>query len=147
MVSEKELRARKKRRDRVIMTISEIAIAGIIGLAVYEYAGLGIPCLFRTVTGFKCPGCGITHAIMALLRGNVAEAMQHNPVVVPLIPILGLYAGWRTYAYVKDGRTGFYRAEILFLIIILCILMVFWVVRNLEKIQPILNEWEEMAQR
>lgn len=52
-----------------------------------------IACPIRAVFGIRCPGCGMTHALVALLRGDVRRAMQFNPFVLVLVPllILGLF--------------------------------------------------------
>jgi hypothetical protein len=41
----------------------------------------GIPCIFRIVTGFSCPGCGMTRACRALLLGDVQGALAFHPLV------------------------------------------------------------------
>ena len=45
----------------------------------------------------RCPGCGGTRAVAALLRGHIAEAMQLNALVTLLLPFAAAY-GIRTYA-------------------------------------------------
>lgn len=42
-------------------------------------------CVWRELTGWRCPGCGLTTGCKALLRGDFAEAMAWNwftPAVV-----------------------------------------------------------------
>ncbi|MGZ5427929.1 MAG: DUF2752 domain-containing protein, partial [Thermoanaerobaculia bacterium] len=36
------------------------------------------PCLFRTVFGVSCPGCGSARALLALVRGDLASALVFN---------------------------------------------------------------------
>lgn len=49
----------------------------------------GPPCVFSSVLGWEhCWGCGITHAIIALLHGDVAAAWQHNPRSLIVLPLL-----------------------------------------------------------
>lgn len=50
------------------------AMAAIPGLP-------GIPCLVHAVTGFSCPGCGMTRACRALLLGDVRGALAWHPLV------------------------------------------------------------------
>ncbi|MFA7243792.1 MAG: DUF2752 domain-containing protein [Patescibacteria group bacterium] len=34
--------------------------------------------------GCRCPGCGMTHALSALMHGNLHAAIDYNILVVPL---------------------------------------------------------------
>jgi hypothetical protein len=50
------------------------------------------PCLFKTIFGRSCPGCGSLRAMHQLLHGNFAAAWALNkPIVVglPLAAIAG----------------------------------------------------------
>lgn len=49
-----------------------------------------VRCPFRTFLGVRCPGCGMTHALVALLRGDIRRAMRFNPFVLVLVPLLAL---------------------------------------------------------
>ena len=40
------------------------------------------PCIFHQVTGFYCPGCGGTRAVLALLKGNIIQSFLYHPIVV-----------------------------------------------------------------
>lgn len=45
-------------------------------------------CLFRNLTGWECPGCGMTRAVLSLLRGDLATALHYNRMVVLVFPLL-----------------------------------------------------------
>ncbi len=55
----------------------------------------GFPgCIFLSVTGFFCPGCGVTRALHAVVHGDLARAFAMNPlamVIIPLIPLMLLH--------------------------------------------------------
>lgn len=54
-------------------------------------------CLWSHLLGVRCPGCGMTHAALALCRGDWAGAMAKNvlsPVVMPLVAVLYVRWGW-----------------------------------------------------
>jgi hypothetical protein len=57
--------------------------------------GIFPPCAFHLVTGWLCPGCGLTRAVHHLLHGDVATALAFN-ALLPLYLLLlgGLTAGW-----------------------------------------------------
>jgi hypothetical protein len=61
----------------------------VVGWIVYTFpptASAWYPrCLFHTLTGFDCPGCGGTRALHQLLHGNVREAFALNPLLFLLI--------------------------------------------------------------
>lgn len=40
-----------------------------------------VPCVFHSVTGFYCPGCGGTRAVAVLLEGNVLASALYHPIV------------------------------------------------------------------
>jgi hypothetical protein len=46
--------------------------------------GLGLPCPLRTLTGIPCPGCGLTTAAIALVRGQLGAAFAASPVIYGL---------------------------------------------------------------
>ena len=39
---------------------------------------LPVPCLFYRITGLRCPGCGNTRAVMALLEWNLPTMLRYN---------------------------------------------------------------------
>ncbi|MEA4943354.1 MAG: DUF2752 domain-containing protein [Propionicimonas sp.] len=66
---------------------------GAVGLALSGaklFAGVGIPCPWRTLTGTLCPFCGSTRLGVSLLQGDLAAAWVANPFVLVLLGGLGL---------------------------------------------------------
>lgn len=43
-------------------------------------------CMVHSLTGWQCPGCGITRALHALLHGEFARALAYNWFFVISIP-------------------------------------------------------------
>ncbi len=48
-------------------------------------AGGGL-CIFRRATGFPCPGCGMTRAVLAALHGDFSAAFAYHPLWI-LLPV------------------------------------------------------------
>ena len=49
----------------------------------------GLPdCLFHDLTGFNCPGCGMTRATHAVLHGHPLAALRFNFLAMTLMPVL-----------------------------------------------------------
>lgn len=44
-------------------------------------------CVFRTLTGLLCPGCGATRAMHHLLHGRVEEAFRLNPMLFVMFAV------------------------------------------------------------
>jgi hypothetical protein len=59
-------------------------------------------CPIHQYTGWLCPGCGMTRALAALLRGNLREALHWNPLIAIVVP--GLIA-WLAIVY-RRAITG-----------------------------------------
>ena len=49
------------------------------------------PCLFKTLTGLDCPGCGGTRMVWYLLHGDVWQAARHHLIALIAVPVV-LYA-------------------------------------------------------
>lgn len=59
-------------------------------------------CPFHAVTGWWCPGCGLTRATHHLLRGDVGAALAHH-AFVPLV-LAAIVVGWWTTLQAALGR-------------------------------------------
>ncbi len=69
-----------------------------VGAGVGIYAAqtiLRLPCPFHLLTGLDCPGCGATRAMIDLARGDMAQAMDHNALVVLGAPAVLIMLAWR----------------------------------------------------
>ena len=71
-------------RKSFLMRLAALAAYGVI-LTVYWI--LDLPCGYIALFGFPCPGCGMTRAWLAALRGDFAAAFGFHPMFwsVPLV--------------------------------------------------------------
>ena len=112
--------------------------AGALVLAVLSISGIG--CIFRFTTGVPCPGCGMTRAYAALLRGDVAAAFAYHPLfwTVPVAACLawvqGELSGRIAVAAAEDSPMphrlrSAHRLCLAALALFACALVVLWLVR------------------
>jgi hypothetical protein len=103
--------------QKLLFTLIYIAI-----IATLYFTGVG--CVFRACFGIICPGCGMTRAVISLLRLDFIGAINHHPMVFSL-PILYLY-------FLIDG--GLFKSKLLntiFLSLIGFGFLVVWLVKIL----------------
>ncbi|WP_281270200.1 DUF2752 domain-containing protein [Roseimicrobium gellanilyticum] len=55
------------------------------------------PCFFASMTGLPCPGCGMTRATAALLKGQWSLAMKYH-LFSPGFLVLAAFLGWAALA-------------------------------------------------
>ena len=119
--------------------------ASAIAVSAWAYTALADPyqegffpsCMWLSLTGHWCPGCGGLRAVHELAHGDVVAALALNPLAVLVIIPLGvalvfawLRAGWQ-------GRSG-PRIPVWTAVAIPALLVVFWVARNVPTLEPFL---------
>lgn len=119
-------------KKRLIKVISLISILVLCLLGYYflnKFYKISIPCIFYEITGFKCPGCGITRCLFSLLNGNIIKALYYNSLVAILIWPFLVYEGINLYRYVV-GKSKLKISNVLEYIL-LVVVIVFGIVRNI----------------
>lgn len=88
-------------------------------------------CLFNSITGYYCPGCGSQRAIHSLLHFDIAGVVSYNLLFIPaflliiyhyLHPILTQFFGWNLPNIFYFKSTPW---------IIFGFVIAFWILRNL----------------
>jgi len=64
-------------------------------------------CLFRTATGFPCPGCGMTRAVLLLMQLRVGAALGAHPAA-PVVVAAALAWGIHPPRWSPRHRDGLY---------------------------------------
>ena len=126
-----EVQGTEERRRAVGRLTARVVLLGLAYALFIQCTGLGIPCVFRLVTGYRCPGCGMTHAAMALIHGQPKTAFRENPLSLSVVPLLLLYGAYRAEVYIRTARTDFRKWEIVFLGVLWVVVLAFWLLRNL----------------
>ena len=122
----------KKRINKIIIRDLIIILLLVIYYFINKKTGFYIPCIFREITGFKCPGCGITHLVFALFRLDFHEAFISNPLVFIYMPFILAYFIYFDYLYVYDKKDKIFKKipNIVWIILII-ITLIYGVIRNL----------------
>lgn len=96
---------KERLRSSLIRTAVVLGIGGIYA-AFVMISGLGIPCPFYLFTGLKCPGCGISRMLIAILQGDLHSAFHYNSFLFLTLPIIVACLVWNEICYVKNKNTG-----------------------------------------
>lgn len=90
-----------------------------------------IPCLFYTITGYYCPGCGGTRAMITLLNGELLTSIRYHPVVFYAAAVSGWFMVSQTIERITKGRLriGMHYRDI-YLWIALLIVIVNVIIKN-----------------
>jgi hypothetical protein len=89
------------RRDRTLRWLVALAYAVAAAVPAGVLDALPDICPFRRLTGLPCPGCGGTHAFVAMAHGQAAAAWAYNP-----FGVLAFAAGvaWLAREFLDPGR-------------------------------------------
>lgn len=121
----------QKRLKRVLLYTAIALCAGLGYAWLVSKIGVGVPCLYKTVTGLDCPSCGISRMCMALLQLRFADAFRYNPAIFCLLPLFAAVAiGW-IVRYVRHGSVKLQRWMNISIIFMICALILFGIARNL----------------
>lgn len=116
---------------KVITTASVLACIGICYLVWIKLTGLAMPCMFRYITGFKCPGCGVTTMFTALASLDFKASFNANPFLFVTAPLLcGEIIYW---IYLKCSNMKCNKAREAAVICYGIALCIFGIVRNLAE--------------
>lgn len=77
-----EKKARRKRAGKLLALHGIVILAILLYLFLLNYFSIGCP--IRSLTGIPCPTCGVTRALLSLLRLDFAGYFRYNPMAVPL---------------------------------------------------------------
>lgn len=120
------------REERLRLLKSAAFWAAVLGgyYIFTRLTGLYIPCVFRLVTGLKCPGCGVSHMAVHAAHFEFAEAFTSNPLLFIMIPfLLGLFVV--RVVFLPDRLKANSRTLNVICFVCIGLLIVFGVVRNI----------------
>ena len=91
--------------EKAFLTGAGVLCAGLLYGYVLVPLGVRLPCLFQAVTGWRCPGCGISRLCLDLLHGRFTPSYNWG-LVLALPWILWLLWEGRARRHPGAARTG-----------------------------------------
>ena len=126
------LRKKKSLRILIVAGAAIAALAGAVYLYFHNPHSYPLPCVFYSLTGFYCPGCGAGRASYSLLHGRFLDAFCYNPVMTVLLPLLALYVAARAIDWAITGGDHIdQKISVKFVAGILIFVLLFGIVRNI----------------
>ena len=123
------------RNTRVCLLLIGVVIAVLLALMLYRagpHAAWLPGCMFHKLTGFDCPGCGMTRATHAALHGRILDAFRYNPLGMILLPAALIGLGIETLGWVRGKPLPVrFRIGGNWVWGIFGLLMAFWILRNI----------------
>ena len=121
---------KKERLKKAFVIWGLLAVSAFTIYMILNKTGTYLPCPFRTVTGYLCPGCGVTRMLMSIGELDFARAFHYNMAVFLMLPVIIIILISMTVRYVRYNtmRPGRFQEKILILMII--VLILFGILRN-----------------
>lgn len=115
----------------LLLPLAAVLIFACLQLSLIQWTGQGIPCLFRLITGLKCPGCGVSHMLLAIIHGDFRKAFHENAAVLLTLPLTAYVFIRGEIRYFREDRFYLRRHESGLLCVIMGVLLVYAILRNL----------------
>lgn len=130
------LKMSRAARMAVLLGAGLLAAGGAAYLYSHDPVVYPMPCAVHLLTGLYCPGCGAGRACYALLHGDFLEAFSYNPLMVILIPFIGLYVAVRGLDWaVTGGNHVDGKISVKLLVAVLILILIYGIMRNI-PVQP-----------
>ena len=121
----------KKRALQVIIFNLSLLFFLLLYYKIASITGFYIPCMFKKITGLKCPGCGMTHMVHSTLHFDFHQAFLDNPVVFIICLVAVPFVIRKIIIYIRTGELGETKFDKIIMLVAVIILLIFGVVRNI----------------
>lgn len=118
---------KKKIKDSFFIVIG-LCVFALLYLYFGEKLNLYVPCVFHKITGFYCPGCGITRMFSSILKFDFYQAFRYNALLFMMLPFITGYCIFLYSCWVRNKKISLPSNYLSLLILFLII--TFGVIRN-----------------
>ena len=134
-----EIRERYAGNARARKALIRLAILLVIGVAYLIWCNFSewrIPCVIHSLTGYDCPGCGMTRAFVAVSKLDFKAAFEYNALAITLIPVLIIFLVCQEVRYVRTGsrlsrNRGVKRFEVALVVLMVLVTVLYGILRNI----------------
>ncbi|MBR3622289.1 MAG: DUF2752 domain-containing protein [Selenomonadaceae bacterium] len=114
---------------KILKPYIKFILIGCLYLMWVKITGISIECPFHAITGYYCPGCGVTTLFLCLSVFDFYGAFHANPVLFVLSPVIfWLIVKDKIYRLNKQQHNKTYNKIALTTIIIL---VAYGIIRNI----------------
>lgn len=117
--------------NKKLLNIIGILIIIFIYALIVLNTSFAIPCIFNKITGFQCPGCGITRMYIYMFKFDFKNAFMMNPIIFCAQPFIYYIIAKMGYAYISDKKYKTNKIEDVILYIVLILLILYGILRNI----------------
>lgn len=94
--------------------------------------GIVIPCMFHRITGFYCPGCGVTRMLSSFAKLEFYQAFRYNPLLFIASPFVLLFLIDIVIKWLCQREDYFYkRIDNKGWIVLLIVVILYGILRNI----------------
>ena len=76
------------RLSRLLVIYGSILLIGLIYGIILIPRGIVINCVFSSLLGISCMGCGLTRACLSIMQGDIINAIKYNIGLFILNPLI-----------------------------------------------------------
>jgi len=116
-----------KKKYLLFIIIPLLIIYLLIGHKYHMY----IPCPIHFITGFYCPGCGVTRMLLSLIKLDFYQAFRYNPLLFIMFPFFIFFYIESLIAEINNKKALYNKVPNYIYIIIIVILVMYGILRNI----------------
>lgn len=120
-----------KKRGKNLFFVLFISIVLLIGyyFLYVNFPKLTFKCFINEITGWNCPGCGVTRMFASFIKFNILEGVRYNYFLGITFPFVVFVLGYSSYLYIKDRKSG--KLFNVFCYLYIFLLLIWGIVRNI----------------